>query len=193
MPAVPKMISLAVIAAVALLMPATAGAKTCTKRTTGVCKSQGKTVKLANRAQTLRLKSVAVKIVGAPQVLPQIGPFGDWNDSATAKGRYVVFTVTVTNRGNSPLDVILGLNFSLGLGREGHRATYSEAFNAENLLGSPALIHGDDDGGIQPGLSATGYIAFDVAPSRTSFVRRDGNLIVEDDSDSRLGFIRTYR
>jgi hypothetical protein len=106
-----------------------------------------------------------------------------------ARGRFVVFVVTVTNLSGSPIDAIVDMDFNLRVGQ----GTYDEAFNAENLLGSPALIHDDDDGGIQPGLSATGYIAFDVAPNRTSFVGTNGNLLVGDESDKRVGVIRTYR
>jgi hypothetical protein len=181
----------AIVAAAMAIAPASAAAKNCTKRTTGTCKDakSGQTVKIANRAQTLSLKSVAVKIVGEHVVTPMIGPFGDWNDSATAKGRFVVFVVKVTNRGNSAVDTITDLDFALRLGR----ATYDNAFDAESLLGSPALIHDDGDNGIQPGLSATGYIAFDVAPNRAPLVRTNGNLLVEDESDKRVGLIRTYR
>jgi hypothetical protein len=186
-----RTIAIAVSLAAAVGMPATAAAKTCTKRTTGTCtdaKSK-QVVKIANRAQTLRLKSVAVKIVGKPVVTKTLGPFGDWDDSATAKGRFVVFGVTVTNRATSPIDSITDLDFVLQLGR----ATYDDAFDAENLLGGPSLIHDGENNAIQPGLSATGYIAFDVAPNRTTFVGKNGNLLIDDKSDKRVGVIRTYR
>jgi Domain of unknown function (DUF4352) len=188
-----RTIALAVGLAAAVGMPATAAAKTCTKRTTGTCtdaKSK-QVVKIANRAQTLSLKSVAVKIVGNHVITNTIGPFSpDFpNEIATAKGRFVVFVVTVTNRGNSPIDTITDLDFVLQLGG----ATYDNAFNAENLLGGPSLIHDGENNAIQPGLSATGYIAFDVAPNRTTFVRKNGNLLIDDESDKRVGVIRTYR
>jgi hypothetical protein len=188
-----RTIAIAVSLAAAVGMPATAAAKTCTKRTTGTCtdaKSK-QVVKIANRAQTLRLKSVAVKLVGKPVVTKTLGPFSpDYADEiATARGRFVVLGVTVTNRATSPIDTITDLDFVLQLGR----ATYDDAFNAENLLRAPSLIHDDDNNGIQPGLSATGYIAFDVAPNRTTFVGRNGNLLIDDKSDKRVGVIRTYR
>jgi len=185
-----RRIVLAIIAAV-LVMPATANAKTCTKQTTGTCRSEGKTYKIANRAKTLRLESIAVKIIGKHAVATTIGPFSpDFPmDVATAKGRYVTFVVTVTNRGLVPVDTILDMEFGLRLGR----ARYEDAFTAENLIGAPSLINMGENNKIQPGLSATGYIAFDVAKERTALVRTSGSLLVEDESDRRLGMIRTYR
>lgn len=176
----------AVIAAAVLAVPAVADAKTCTSRTTGTCTKAGETYKIANRGQTLRLKSVAVKIVGKHVVTPTIGPFGDFGDSATAQGRYVVFVVKVTNVGNVPLDTILNLDFTLKLGR----ALYTPPFGPNTLIDDIGIIGGDE---IQPGLSRTGTIAFDVARSRTALVRKNGLLAVDDDSDKRLGVIRMSR
>jgi len=182
---------LAIIAAAAL-SPAAADAKTCAKKTTGTCTdaNTGQAVKIADRARTLRLKSVAVKIIAPHAVTRTLGPFSpDFpNEVATASGRYVTFAVRVTNRGNQPVDTILDLEFDLRLGR----ALYDDSFKAENLIGAPSLINAGENNTIQPGLSAAGYITFDVARKRTALVRTSGNLLVDDESDKRIGIIRTY-
>jgi hypothetical protein len=182
------------VVALALILPATAGAANCTKRTTGTCKDPktGQTVKLVNRAQMLGLKSVAVKIIGKSVATQRIGPFSPSHpdEVATAAGRYVSFVVKVTNLRDSPLDTVRDLDFNLVF----QTAHYDQALEAENLIGAPSLVHAGKHHMIQPGQSSTGYIAFDVAPNRAPLVRKNANLLVVDNSDTHVvGLIRTYR
>jgi len=182
------------IVALALILPASADAANCTKRTIGTCNDPrtGQTVKIVNRAQTLSLKNVAVKIIGKSVVTQKIGPFSpDHPDEvATATGRYVKFVVKVTNLRDRPMDTVRDLDFNLVF----VPAHYDQSLEAENLIGAPSLVHAGKNHMIPPGRSNTGYIAFDVAPNRAPLVRKNANLLVVDKSDTRVvGLIRTYR
>lgn len=153
--------------------------------------NNGARIQGVNRGSTLRLKQLYVSYGGytTQDTIPAS------TGTAAAQGTFVIMTLTVRNKLNSPAvfdqhqdQIILAL---------GSR-NYSENFDAENNPGTSFVRNSDP---IQPGNSKTGTVVFDIPKSIVKHIDTDGDLIILQFSDAgqrvrdakqRVGIIRTY-
>lgn len=162
----------------------------------GACtQPNGQKVKVVNKTTTLVLPQMSVHYNGyttASSISSDVG-------TEAANGTYVIVSLTITNRLDSPVAVEPD-GIALGLVRHGHFKTYTHSFDAENEPGSSFVWNSDP---IQPDQSQTGTVIFDIPTNYVSLVARNGNLIVYQFSDAsnasfdeqphkRVGVIRTY-
>jgi hypothetical protein len=163
----------------------------------GKCVGDGYHYNVVNKASTLRMKTLTVNLAGIRTTDALSDPNG--MDSKTADGKFVVVTLNVTNRTHAPAawqsDQTL-----LALGNGTHTDDqYSESFNAENGADQNSClwkVGGALNGSLQPGMSATCDVVFDV-PAHAKLERTGSNLVVADlgtdvNSASTFGLIRTY-
>lgn len=111
----------------------------------------------ANAGGTLKLDSLSAKVVGVRiehQLSSDMGV-------KTAKGKFVIVTLAVTNKAHSPQS--WGSNQSALVAANGDN--YSEDFDVENGVDQNSLLwtaSGNLNGSAQPGQTVTGDVVFDV-------------------------------
>ncbi len=160
----------------------------------GTCTSGGTTLTVVNKGSTLRLKSLTATLNG----IRTTDSVGSYVGRSIARGRFVLFTLTVTNRLETPqnFDGIGARQTALSLGAD----TYTEDFNAENGRDLASCLSKDGAGSspVQPGESITCEVIFDVPAIGVAKLNTDGNLEItnfgEDVSSSTgpIGLFRTY-
>jgi hypothetical protein len=156
------------------------------KRQEGDCVAEnGWPVRVVNDDSELRLDSIAVRLVDI-NVADSLRDIT--GDAVQPDGQFVKLKLEVRNDTNSPIDV----------------SSDSFVLSAAETTNEPDTdaILDDALGGesIGPGLAATGYLVFDVAPKAATAIATDANLVVFDPADEgapqepskRVGFIRIY-
>lgn len=130
----------------------------------GTCISGGNTLVIVNKESTLHLKSLDVKLNG---ITTQDSLSNSSGMSATANGKFAIFSITLKNKLDTPQQWQTGqAGFYFATSSTG-ASSYNEDFNAENgpdgkscLFSSAGL-----NGGIPPGESITCDVVFDVPAS----------------------------
>jgi hypothetical protein len=169
----------------------------------GLCRtSQGERLDIVNRDGTVNLQGLTAHLAG-------IGlqkSFSNATESIRAHGRFVVFTLTVTNHTDS-LQEFSGAGgeaqvmLTLALSRDINTPVknFEQSFDAENQIDRRACAS-DHQGRMQPEETVTCQVAFDVPARLVRHLNTDGsNLLVADFGEDAtaptltLGSIRTYR
>jgi hypothetical protein len=173
------------------------------KHKQGLCKtSLGEQLYIVDKSGTLTLEGLTAHLAG-------IGfrkSFSNSSDSIAAHGKFVVFTLIVTNRTDSRQEfsgvgaqdqVILTLATSRDINSPVRNL--EQAFDAENQIDEEACLT-DHKGRMQPEQTVTCQIVFDVPTRLVRHLKTGGsNLLVADFGESAtvptrtLGSIRTYR
>jgi hypothetical protein len=163
----------------------------------GTCITNGVTYTIVNKNGTVRLETLTAKLDGistARSVSSNVG-------TSLATGRYVIITLTVTNRmhseqhfgpvlGERQVELLLGPN------------QYTEDFEAENGNHEPSCVSKEGGVGgsaIQAGLSVTCDVIFDVPANLVSGLNTNANVFltnfgddIQASSSGPYGVIRTY-
>jgi len=163
------------------------------ERKTGTCEDDGTTVTVVNRDDTLKLDELDARLKGDPEVL-KVAASDGYRERAL--GLYIVLGLSITNRTKEP-QTLAGLHINL-LDAGGNR--YSQ--DVEATLAVPGDLYKESGKGLQPGLTTSGRIAFDVPPKVARSVAKrgvGGNLIIEPFSqtlgrpETTFGYIRLYQ
>jgi hypothetical protein len=158
---------------------------------TAHCTLGGVSFTVAHGTQTLRLKTLALNITGVRTT----STVANNSISATAKGEFLIVTISVTNKTTSP-ETFDGGGFQQQSELELDGASYTESFHAENQADAQSFITNNSP--IQPGESATGDLVFDVPPAEAAKATTDSRdvLIIGNFGDdlsqqqpSKLGLI----
>ena len=163
----------------------------------GICQSEGTKLRVVDRDSRLKLDEVIVTFHGvsyAESLTPDIRL-----GAATPAGRFVIVKVTVTNRGDSPINLTAYEMFVLTLAKGDRSETYRADFGAMNMPG-PSLVWSDDAADLQPKAAVTGTVVFDVPEAQLHLVEKSGGLRVLQPSDvwspdgpkKRQGIVRLY-
>lgn len=157
----------------------------------GTCVQDGTTLVVVDKGSTLKLKELNVQMLGLETTKSITGEYGE---SKTANGIYVVIELEVTNKMHSP--VYFDGNqeqTALYLGEN----EYTEDFEAENYVQDDSFVNSFEK--LQPQAPVAGTVVFDVPKSMLSSLRRNGNLDIANFSDEgegdwdQIGVIRTYK
>lgn len=157
----------------------------------GTCVTKGVTFTVVNKGSVLRMHSLTASLNG----IRAADSLSSDVSSATASGMFVISSLTVTNRLDSPqtFDQIGTAQTQLLLGRQ----TFTENFDAENG-NDPQSCVSKDDAGIQPGESLTCDVIFDVPTSSLAKLTTNGNISITNFGDDiassggPFGVFRTY-
>ena len=169
------------------------------KQHEGNCQSEGTKLQVVNKDSRLKLDEVIVTYNGVSYaesvgIDPALG-------LAVPFGRFVVVNVTVTNRGESPINLSASAYemFALTLTQGNRTSTYTADFGAMHRPG-PSLPWSDKARKLQPKAAATGTVVFDVPEKRLELVEKSGTLRVLQPSDvwsadgpkKRQGIVRLH-
>ena len=165
------------------------------------CKSERAKLRAVNKDSTLTLDEVSVRSRGVSYAEALVG-----RDIALGAqvpyGRFVIVTVTVTNRGGSSMSLRENAYemFALLLAQSSSRTRiYTADFQAMSAPG-PSLMWGPDARELRPGEASTGTLVFDVPEEQVDLVEKSGSLSVLQPSDvwraegpkKRRGLIRLH-
>lgn len=130
-------------------------------QTAKTCDLSGTSIRIVHGSALLRLKTLKVHVASVHTTSNVSAGSGF---SSTAKGIYLIVTLTVTNTSNSPqtFDDVSANQTSLNL----NGTSYGEAFDAENTNDPNSFI--TNNNGIQPGESQTGDVIFDIPPRKAA-------------------------
>jgi len=156
----------------------------------GRCTEEGTTLVVVDKGSVLSLEELDAKLVGMETAKTLSGEYGE---TKSANGVYVVFRLEVTNKTHSPVYFDSGQEqTALYLGEN----EYTEDFEAENWVLEDSFLNTFEK--LQPGAPVTGSIAFDVPRSVLPDLHKTGNLDIANFSDEGegewdpIGVIRTY-
>jgi hypothetical protein len=161
----------------------------------GICQSEGTKLQVVDKDSQLKLDEVIVAYHGVSYADSLTTPI-----SVEAPfGRFVIVNVTVTNRGDSPINLPAYEMFALTLTQGDRTKTYRADFGAMNMPG-PSLVWSDAAADLHPKAAVTGTVVFDVPETRVDLVEKSGNLHVLQPSDvwspdgpkKRQGLIRLH-
>jgi uncharacterized protein YceK len=160
----------------------------------GACTKDGDQYYVVNRGHTAHLKTLTVSLQG---LTAQDSLSNGSSESATARGKFVIATLTLTNKTHSPETWENG-QASLAAGPNGVNA-YSENFEAENGPDEHSCLWvagAASNGGLQPGETVSCDVVFDI-PTNMSATARGSEVFVTnfgDNASSATDFavLRTY-
>jgi hypothetical protein len=145
----------------------------------GTCLYDRRTETIVDKATLLRLKSLTAKLDGITEQNSLSSGFGQ---SAVANGKFVVLTITLTNRLDTPQQWQSGqADLFVAVGATGGK-NYSEDFNAENGPDQNSCLWkagSIGSGGIQPAESSTCDVVFDI-PQILSPTHSGSGLFIEN-------------
>jgi hypothetical protein len=155
----------------------------------GKCKSGGTRFTVANQDGVLKTKTLVARLSGSRQATSLSDP--DGFETTTANGTYLVLTVDLTNKLDSPVDIASDQTaLILTSGKQ-----YQEDFDAENGADQQSFLW-QLDNGLQPDETRTGDFVFDLPPKAIRRFQNDGGALAiaelgDDISDTkRVGVIR---
>jgi hypothetical protein len=163
----------------------------------GTCVSKGTTLVIVNKESVLHLKSLNATL---KHVATQHSLSDGNGQSATATGKFEVFTITLKNKLDTPQQWADGQARLLIATSSTAGNTYTEDFTAENGPDQNSCTWkiGSISSGIQPGESTTCDVIFDIPPN-ASLSTPGSTFDIEnfgeaDTSNPTLpvGIIRTY-
>jgi peptidoglycan hydrolase-like protein with peptidoglycan-binding domain len=173
------------------------------KHKQGLCEtSLGEQLFVVNKDGTVELKGLTAHLA-AIEVRKS---FSNAADTITANGRFLAFTLTVTNRTRSTQE-FSGAGgqdqaiLTLAVNPDIHSAVHNfeQSYDAENQIDPEACLT-DHKGRLRPGETVTCQIVFDVPTQLVRNLKTGGsNLLIADFGESAtvptrtLGSIRTYR
>ena len=155
----------------------------------GRCATNGLSLVVANRGHEARLHTLAATLNGCRTTQSVSDGYGQ---SATAAGIYVICSLTVRNRADGPES--FGDNGAQTLLLV-DRKRYTDAFDAENQADQQSFV--SQDGDLQPGLSRTGDVIFDVPQRLAGDALTRGSVLTVDfgtdpNSATAAAVLRTY-
>jgi hypothetical protein len=145
-----------------------------------------------NKSHTVKLKTLTARLNGI-RVVDSVST-DDGYISETASGKFVILSVTITNRTSSPQVFEGSGNASASLAIDS--GVYSQDFDASNQADPASFVSQDDP--IQPGGSKTGDLIFDLPSKRVPKVYTQGvlsliNLGADSETTRTVGLIRLYK
>jgi hypothetical protein len=157
---------------------------------TGKCTTEGNRFTVVSQNGELKTKSMVATFGGIRTTDSISDP--DAFDTATAKGTFVIISLSLTNRLSSPADIGSDqTSLVLANGKQ-----YSEDFDAENGIDQQSLLWKSTEGGLQPDGTLSGDVVFDLPPKALRTLQKRGGALVlselGDDVNSadRFGVIR---
>lgn len=158
----------------------------------GSCIDDGKNYVVADMGSTLKLRELNAKLLGMETAKTITGEYGE---SKTANGVYVIFNLEITNKLSSPARFdSFQEQTALLLGEN----EYTEDFDVENYALDSSFLNLYDE--IQPDTSQSGTVAFDVPKKLVPDLYKTGNLFILNFSDegeegeiTQYGLFRTYQ
>ncbi len=158
----------------------------------GTCTSEGLSLVVVDKESMLKLRELNLQLLGMETQKTVTGEFGE---TKSANGVFVIFDLEVTNKTSSP--VYFDSNQEQAVLFLGDNE-YTEDFEVENWALDDSFVNKFEE--IQPETSTTGSIAFDVPPKLLPDLKRTANLDILNFSDEgqiesteQLGVIRTYK
>jgi hypothetical protein len=117
---------------------------------------------------------------------------GSGEFTSVAKGTFVICSVRVTNKLDTPIDYGAGHSAALSI----DSGSYDEDFDAENQNDEQSFL--SQNGNIQPGEARAGDFVFDLPTRRVNKINTQGVLALADAGDdiadaTRFGLIRLYK
>lgn len=155
----------------------------------GSCSANGYHYTVVNSNSTLKLKTLSAHLEAVKTADSVSSGYGQ---TAVAHGRFVIVTLLVLNRLDSPQTFGGVGQQQTALTLRG-KAIYSEDFDAENQADQNSCIS-KDGSSVQPGESTTCDVIFDVPSNRIDQLATVGNLVVANFGDDLSGpeAVRTY-
>jgi len=158
----------------------------------GTCTSDGVSLVVVDKGSLLKLRELDLRLLGMETQKTVTGEYGE---TKSANGIFVIFDLEVTNKTSSPVYFDSSQEQAvLFLGEN----EYTEDFEVENWALEDSFVNKFEE--IQPETSTTGSIAFDVPPKLLPDLRKTANLDIlnfsdegQIDSVTQLGVIRTYK
>ena len=135
------------------------------------CTLNGVLITVAHGIHTLRLKTLDVKVVGVRTA----STVSNAGISSTAKGEFLIITIDVANRADSPETFDDG-GFQQQTQLELDGASHTEDFNAENEADAQSFV--TNNSALQPGESTTGDLVFDVPPGAAAKATSDSRDVL---------------
>lgn len=148
----------------------------------GRCVANGVALLVVNRGHEARLHTLAAMLNGCRTTQSVSDGYGQ---SATAIGVYVICSLTVRNRADGPESFGDNGEQTLLLVDGKH---YSDAFDAENQADQQSFV--SQSGDIQPALSRTGDVVFDI-PSRLAAAALSRGVVLTVDFGTDLNSATT--
>ena len=158
----------------------------------GRCTREGVELVVVDKGSLLKLRELNVRLLSMKTTDTVSGEFGE---SKTANGTFVIFDLEVLNKANSPMyfdDSQEQVYLYLGDNE------YTEDFEVENYVLDDSFVNKFEE--VQPETATTGTVAFDIPPKLVGDLQRNGNLAIFNFSDAgeagaatQSGIIRTYK
>ena len=122
------------------------------------CTLSGVNFTVAHGTQTLEMKTLAANIAGVRTA----STVSNNGISATASGEFLIITIHVLNKADSP-ETFDGGGFQQQTQLELDGKSYTEDFHAENQADAQSFV--TNNSSIQPGEAVNGDLVFDVPPA----------------------------
>lgn len=119
------------------------------------CTENGNTLTFVHQGDTLRLKTLTAQVTDVHTTTSLANSIS----SVTAKGAFVIITLNITNKTSTPETIATPGNQQTVL--VGHKAQYSEDFDAENGPDQNSCIN-QNGTSLQPGASQSCDVVYDI-------------------------------